>query len=159
MQPLSHFARYQAQVAADDILGRSHEAKYPSVLRYYFTEPPVAATGLTLEQTQKKGLVVSSAAIDLKVSVSHLSARTREEHGQLVLHADRRRGVLVGAWAIAPYAGEWIQLAVLAISAEIPLGVLYDSVEQYPGFTEPYRLALAQLLNHLDGDSSSSAAS
>ena len=159
MVPLSHFASYQAQVAADDILGRPHPARYPSVPRFYFTEPPVAATGLTLEQTQKKGLAISSVAVDLKASDPNLPARALEEYGRLVLHADRRRGVLVGAWAMAPDAGEWIQQAVLAISAEVPLGVLHDSVEQYPSFTEPYRLALAQLITHLDTGSSTTAIS
>jgi pyruvate/2-oxoglutarate dehydrogenase complex dihydrolipoamide dehydrogenase (E3) component len=148
MVPLSHFARYQAEIAADDMLGQSHPARYMSVPRLYFTEPPIAATGLTLEQATKKGLAVSSVTVELNAPSPHLSAR--EEHGHLVLHADRRRGVLVGAWAIAHDAGEWIQLAGLAISAGTPVAVLHDTVEQYPGFTEPYRLALAQLISQVD---------
>ena len=37
------------------------------------------------------------------------------------------RQVLVGAWAVAPLAGEWIHQAVLAIRAEIPRAVLKDT--------------------------------
>ena len=150
MVPLSHFARYQAEIAADDILGQSHPARYLSVPRLYFTEPPIAATGLTLEQITQKGLAVSSVTVELNAPSPQLSTQTREEHGHLVLHADRRRDVLVGAWAIAQDAGEWIQLAGLAISAGTPLAVLHDTVEQYPGCTEPYRLALAQLISQVD---------
>jgi dihydrolipoamide dehydrogenase len=150
MVPLSHFARYQAEVAADDMLGQSHPARYMSVPRLYFTAPPIAATGLTLEEIMKKSLAVSSVTVELSAPHPHLSTNQREEHGHLVLHADRRRGVLVGAWAVAPNAGEWIQLAGLAISAGIPVAVLHDTVEQYPGFTEPYRLALAQLISQVD---------
>jgi hypothetical protein len=67
--------------------------------------------------------------------------------------------VVVGAWDNPHDAGEWIQLAGLAISAEISLPVLHDTVEQYPEFTEPYRLAIAQLITQLDAGAPISAAS
>jgi dihydrolipoamide dehydrogenase len=49
---------------------------------------------------------------------------------------DRERGVVVGAWAVGPEAGEWIHTAALAIKAEIPLAVLQDFVPQFPTFNE-----------------------
>jgi pyruvate/2-oxoglutarate dehydrogenase complex dihydrolipoamide dehydrogenase (E3) component len=144
---LSYLAQYQAQLAADDILGHPHPARYLSVPRLYFTTPQFAATGLTLEQMREQPIEFSSARVGLTSSVSRTSTTTPAyEQGILTLHADRQRGVLVGAWAMAPDAGEWIHLAALAISAAMPLGILHDTLEQFPGFSEPYRAALEQLL-------------
>ncbi len=52
--------------------------------------------------------------------------------------ADRDREVLVGAWAVAPMAGEWIHYAALAIKTKTPICVLRDTVAQFPTFTEAY---------------------
>ncbi len=60
--------------------------------------------------------------------------------------ADRRRGVLVGAWAIGPLAGEWIHPYALAIKAEIGLDTLRDSIAQFPTFSE----GLVQAVRALD---------
>jgi pyruvate/2-oxoglutarate dehydrogenase complex dihydrolipoamide dehydrogenase (E3) component len=144
--PLSHLAQYQAHLAADDILGHAHPARYLSVPRLYLTEPQIAATGLTLEQMKEQHIDISSVMVELNSSVSHPSARLSQERGILTLHADRQRGVLVGAWVIAPDAGEWIHLAVLAISASVPVRILHDTLEQLPGLSEPYRVALDQLI-------------
>jgi len=51
----------------------------------------------------------------------------------------------VGAWAVAPLAGEWIHQAALAIKAQIPLAVLLDTVAQFPTFSEAYRKGLEAL--------------
>ena len=59
--------------------------------------------------------------------------------------ADRDRGVLVGAWAVAPLASEWIHYAALAIRAQIPVSVLLDQVAQFPTYTEAWLAALEQL--------------
>jgi dihydrolipoamide dehydrogenase len=61
------------------------------------------------------------------------------------LLADRDRGVLVGAWAVAPLASEWIHQAALAIRAQIPIAVLLDQVAQFPSYSEAYLIALEQL--------------
>jgi dihydrolipoamide dehydrogenase len=59
--------------------------------------------------------------------------------------ADRSRRVLVGAWAVAPLASEWIHQAVLAIRAEIPVATLLDTVAQFPSYSEAYLSALQAL--------------
>jgi dihydrolipoamide dehydrogenase len=57
--------------------------------------------------------------------------------------ASRRR--LVGAWAVAPQASEWIHQAALAIRAQIPVDVLLDQVAQFPTYSEGYLEALEEL--------------
>jgi pyruvate/2-oxoglutarate dehydrogenase complex dihydrolipoamide dehydrogenase (E3) component len=156
--PLSHMAQYQAHLAADDILGYPHPASYPPVPRLYFTEPQIAATGLTTGEAQARHMQVSSVTVDLKwmgtsassvapVALSHLVADSHT--GKLSLSMDAREHVLIGSWAVVPDAAEWIHLAVLAIGARVPLPVLYDTLEQFPGFSEPYRVAIEQLNRRL----------
>lgn len=53
--------------------------------------------------------------------------------------------LLVGAWAVAPLASEWIHQAVLAIRAEIPIAVLKDAIAQFPSFSEAFGTALRSL--------------
>lgn len=53
--------------------------------------------------------------------------------------------MLVGAWAVAPLAGEWIHQAALAICAAIRLQTLLDQVAQFPTYTEAYLAALESL--------------
>jgi dihydrolipoamide dehydrogenase len=149
--PLSHLAQYQANLAADDLLGHSHPAQYLSVPRVYFTEPQIAATGLTLNNAQAEHVKVISATVDLKRSVAYVPAEMTavQPEGKLTLHANSQTGELVGAWAVAPDAGEWIHLAVLGLSVGASLEVLYDTMEKFPRFSEPYRVALETLRRKL----------
>ncbi|MGO8946104.1 MAG: dihydrolipoyl dehydrogenase family protein [Ktedonobacterales bacterium] len=148
--PLSHLAQYQAHLAADDILGHPHPARYLSVPRLYFTDPQIAATGLTIEQADEQQIELTSAILDLEPPASSLPAHSATDApAKLALYADRRSGVLAGAWVMGPDAADWIKLAVLGISAAMPLTVLYDTVEQYPAFGEPYRMAFEQLISQL----------
>ena len=49
---------------------------------------------------------------------------------------------LTGAYAMGPEAGEWLQQATLAIRAKVPLGVLRDTIQPFPTFSEIYVAAL-----------------
>lgn len=69
----------------------------------------------------------------------------RDPHGEMELVFDRASRTVVGAWAVAPLASEWIHEAVLAIRARIPYDVLVDTVPQFPSFSEAYLLALLAL--------------
>jgi pyruvate/2-oxoglutarate dehydrogenase complex dihydrolipoamide dehydrogenase (E3) component len=51
----------------------------------------------------------------------------------------------VGAYAVGPEAGEWLQQATLAIRAEVDLHVLRDTIQPFPTFSEIFVNALADL--------------
>ncbi len=46
---------------------------------------------------------------------------------------------LTGAYALGPEAGEWLQLATLAIRAHISLDVLTDTIQPFPTFSGDLR--------------------
>ena len=141
----THVAKYQARVVADTILGRPRRASYTGVPRVVFADPEIAAVGLTRTQAEQRGLDVATAEVDLPKVLARPWTYHTDPSGSLGLLADRDARVLIGAWAVAPLAGEWIHQAALAIRAGIGLDTLRDSVAQFPTFTEGYLLALEQL--------------
>jgi dihydrolipoamide dehydrogenase len=143
--PFTHVAKYQARVAAADILGMPARADYRAVPRVVFTDPEVAAVGLTEAQALEQGIDAVSATIDLPSSIARPYTLQENPIGTFGVVVDRQRQVLVGAWAVAPLAGEWIHTAVLAIRAGIPVAVLKDTIAQFPTFSEAIGTALRSL--------------
>jgi pyruvate/2-oxoglutarate dehydrogenase complex dihydrolipoamide dehydrogenase (E3) component len=101
--------------------------------------------GLTQAEADAQGMKTRAIEIDVAKSISRPWSYEENPRGHLSLLADIERNVLVGAWAIAPLAGEWIHHASLAIRLEIPLETLLDHVPQYPSYTEAYLAALEKL--------------
>jgi dihydrolipoamide dehydrogenase len=141
----THVAQYQGRVVADTLLGKPRTADYTGVPRVVFADPEVAAVGLTRAQAEAQGLDVTTAELDLPSVLARPWTYQTDPSGTLGLLADRGRGVLVGAWAVAPLAGEWIHQAALAIRAAVPLAVLLDGVAQFPTFSQGYLNALEEL--------------
>ena len=52
---------------------------------------------------------------------------------------------IVGAWAVAPLAGEWIHQACMAIRTRMSVDILLDSVFQFPTFSQAYLEALEKM--------------
>src|SRR6266852_4431121 len=141
----THVAMYQGRVVADNILGRQRAASYDGIPRVVFADPEIAAVGLTVEQAQRRGIDTAAAQTGLADAIARPWTYERDPRGTLGLLADRGRGVLIGAWAVAPLASEWIHQAALAIRARIPISVLLDQVAQYPTYSEAYLAALERL--------------
>jgi pyruvate/2-oxoglutarate dehydrogenase complex dihydrolipoamide dehydrogenase (E3) component len=141
----THAAKYQARVALADMRGRPARADYRAIPRVIFTDPEVAAVGMTEAQAREAGVEVAVAKIDLPSSIARPYTYEQNPRGELSVIFDRRRRVMVGAWAVAPLASEWIHQAVLAIKAEVRLEVLLDTVAQFPSYSEGFLSALAQL--------------
>src|SRR5207248_4262933 len=91
------------------------------------------------------GIDAVTATVDLATSIARPYTYEEEPRGTLSVTIDRERHVLVGAWAVAPLASEWIHTAVLAIRAEIPVSVLKDTIAQFPTFSEALGTALRAL--------------
>jgi pyruvate/2-oxoglutarate dehydrogenase complex dihydrolipoamide dehydrogenase (E3) component len=135
--PFTHVGKYQGRVAAGDILGRDVTADYRAVPRVVFTDPQIAAVG------EQEGPETGTAQLE---SISRASTYSREydKHpGFLTLVSDGSK--LIGAHAVGPEAGEWLQQATLAIKAEIPVDVLRQTIQPYPTFSEAFFYALKDL--------------
>ncbi len=141
----THVAQYQGRVVADNILGKERRASYRGVPRVVFSDPEAAACGLTEEQAREQGVDVAAAELDLGRSLARPSTYEENPRGRFGLVADRERGVLIGAWAVAPQASEWIHQASQAIRAKIPVETLVDGVAQFPTYSEAYVKALERL--------------
>lgn len=141
----THVALYQGRIVADNILGNERRADYQGIPRVAFSDPEVAACGLIEERAWDEGIDVATATLDVTKAIARPWIYEEDPRGTLSLIADRERRVLVGAWAVAPLAGEWIHQASQAIRAEIPIEKLLDSVAQFPTYSEAYLEALEKL--------------
>ena len=145
VMPFTHVAKYQARIAADAIIGRPRPATYQGIPRVVFTDPEVAAVGLTRAQADQRGLRTATVELDLASALARPWTYEQHPQGHLGLLADSDRHVLLGAWALAPMAGEWIHQAALAIRTGTPIEVLLDQVAQFPTYSEGYLAALEKL--------------
>jgi pyruvate/2-oxoglutarate dehydrogenase complex dihydrolipoamide dehydrogenase (E3) component len=135
--PLTYVGKYQARIAAANILGASREAAYDAVPRVVFTDPQVAAVG------EPDGPLVATVPLAEVARTATYMRRYAERPGFLTLVSDGER--LTGAHALGPEAGEWLQQATVAIRARVPLDVLADTIQPFPTFSEGFVAALAEL--------------
>ncbi len=154
--PFTHGAKYQAGVVAANLCGRRRQADYRAIPRVAYTDPPLAAVGLTEDAARAAGRDVLTATMPMKETARAAadwtildddgSTISGAADGCLVLVADRERGVLVGASAVGPAADEWISELSLAVLAEVPLGRLRDLVHPFPTYSEAVDPPLSELL-------------
>ncbi len=146
VMPFTHVGMYQARIACADIAGDPARTDYSAIPRVVFCDPEIAAVGLTEAQAREQGIHVVTSRVDLADSIARpWTYQENPASGALGLVADRKEKVLIGAWAVAPLAGEWIHQAALAIKAHIPLEVLRDTVAQFPTFSEAYLKGVERL--------------
>ncbi|MFI9359229.1 dihydrolipoyl dehydrogenase family protein [Streptomyces lydicus] len=135
--PLTHVGEYQGEVVASNILGEPREAHYEAVPRVTYTDPQAAAVGIAEARFSGTAPLTEIAKT---ATYTHAYA---ESNGFLTLLSDGE--VLTGAYALGPDAGEWMQQATLAIRARVPLGVLRDTIQPFPSFSEIHATALKAL--------------
>ncbi len=134
---LTHMGKYQARVAADTILGKSIAdlADHGIVTRVTFTDPQVAAVGLTESQARERGLQVSVLTSALgDVPGAYTQGNGIKGTGLLVV--DDTLGTIVGATFTGPAVQELLHSATVAIAGEVPLERLAHAVPSFPTVSE-----------------------
>ncbi|HUO37342.1 MAG TPA: NAD(P)/FAD-dependent oxidoreductase [Mycobacterium sp.] len=148
---LTHMGKYQGRICGDVIAARAHnrpESTAPAPWTRYaatadrnavpqviFTEPEVAAVGLTVAQAQARGIRVRAIDYDLgRVAGAALYADDYAGRARMVV--DEARGVVVGMTVVGPSVGELIHAATIAVVGEVPLDRLWHAVPAYPTISE-----------------------
>jgi dihydrolipoamide dehydrogenase len=134
---LTHSGKYQARIAADCILGEEAVAwadleRSPRVV---FTEPQVAAVGLTLEQAQEQG--IEAEVVDLETNgTAGGSFYGRGTTAPTRFVVDASREILVGVTFVGAEIQDFVQAATFAVVGEVPLSVLAHGISAFPTRSE-----------------------
>lgn len=146
---LTHQGKYQARVAGAAIVARargervdggawqdtSATADHAAVPQVVFSDPEIAAAGLTESDARAAGIPVRVVDYEIgDVAGAAVYADGYAGHARLVV--DAARDVLVGATFVGPGVGEMIHAATVAIVGEVPLARLWHAVPSYPTISE-----------------------
>ncbi len=134
---LTHMGKYQARIAGDVILGKParDRASKDVVPRVTFTDPQVAAVGLTEQQVRERKIHYRAVTTSTGgVSGAYVQGNGIEGTCQLLVDEDR--AVIVGATFTGPDIAELLHSATIAIIGEVPLTDLWHAVPSFPTVSE-----------------------
>jgi pyruvate/2-oxoglutarate dehydrogenase complex dihydrolipoamide dehydrogenase (E3) component len=133
----THSGKYQAWVAAENLLGRPVEAIAEGLgsPRVTFTDPQVAATGKTLQQALDAG--IDARAVDVPTDGSPgASFQGKDTGGTSRLVVDQTKETIVGATFSGFETADFLHAATVAMIGEVPLPRLRHAIAAYPTRSE-----------------------
>lgn len=143
---LTHQGKYQARLVGDRLAGIDTDPAWAddrAVPRVVFTDPQLAAVGLTEEQAREQGLDVRVLAYDTGWTAGGaLFGKDSGGPARLVVDQDRR--VVVGATFVGANVADLLHSATVAIVGEVPLDRLWHAVPSFPTVSEVWLRLLEQ---------------
>ncbi|MDR6866952.1 dihydrolipoamide dehydrogenase [Microbacterium resistens] len=146
---LTHQGKYQARAAGDVIAARAAgqaiddgpwgrhaaTADHSAVPQVVFSEPEVAAVGLTEATAREAGRRVRAVDVEFS-SVAGAGLHEDGYRGKARMVVDEDRGVIVGVTLAGPDVAELIHAATVAVAGEVPIARLWHAVPSYPTMSE-----------------------
>jgi pyruvate/2-oxoglutarate dehydrogenase complex dihydrolipoamide dehydrogenase (E3) component len=134
---VTHAGKYQALIASATIMNRPAIAAWDGPLspRVVFTDPQIAAVGLTLDRALADG--VPARAVDAdpgKTAGASFTGKGSRTCARIVV--DDEREVLVGATFVGPELAESLHAATIAMVGEVPLRELVHAIPAFPTRSE-----------------------
>jgi pyruvate/2-oxoglutarate dehydrogenase complex dihydrolipoamide dehydrogenase (E3) component len=155
---LTHVGKHQAHVVSEMIDGIDHirtgdDAGAPHVI---FTEPQIAAVGLTLQSAVDCGL--KARAYDVASSgTAGASFHGRNAPGTSRIVVDEEARVIIGATFTGSDVAEWLHAATIAIVGRVPIDHLWDAVPAFPTRSEIWLKLLERRQSELAAESQATA--
>jgi pyruvate/2-oxoglutarate dehydrogenase complex dihydrolipoamide dehydrogenase (E3) component len=134
---LTHMGKYQAHVLSEILDGHSAAVSGDDTTapRVVFTDPQVAAAGLTLHAALDQGL--DAHAYDVPSSATAGAAfHGTGTPGTARIVVDERQGVIVGATFTGTDVADWLHAATIAIVSQAPVELLWQAVPAFPTRSE-----------------------
>lgn len=146
---LTHQGKYQARAAGTVIAARatggevdtaawsdhSATADHTAVPQVVFSEPEVAAVGLTAAQAEAAGIDHRVVDYDLG-GIAGASLHADGYTGRARMIVDESRGVIIGLTFVGQDVAELVHAATIAVVGEVPLDRLWHAVPSYPTMSE-----------------------
>ncbi|GAA4581491.1 NAD(P)/FAD-dependent oxidoreductase [Planotetraspora phitsanulokensis] len=143
---LTHMGKYQARICgqviaaraaglSDDLPALRDTADYRGAPQVIFTDPEVCVVGRTEAQARADGFSVRVVEYDMSaVEGAYLMAENYT--GKVKVVVDENRRVLLGVTFVAPAVVDLLHSATVAVTAEVPLDVLWHAVPSFPTVSE-----------------------
>jgi dihydrolipoamide dehydrogenase len=148
----THVGKYQARVAADNIIAHVKGADVASraepwsrytafadrtaIPQVVFTDPIVACVGLTLAEAKRSGRSVREVATPFKAAGAALHEDGYSGWAQWVV--DTQTDQLVGATFVGRDAADLLHASTVAVVGSVPLNRLWHAIPGFPTLSEVY---------------------
>lgn len=147
---LTHMGKYQARACADVVVARSKgetagldapyartatTAERTATTQVVFTDPQVAAVGLTEAAARDAGLDVEAVSYDIG-STAGGALQADGYSGLATIVVDRERRVVVGATLVGQDVTDMLHAATVMVVGEVPLDRLWHAVPAFPTMSE-----------------------
>ncbi len=148
---LTHQGKYQARLVGDALAGIDVDPAWADVTatpRVVYTDPQVAAVGLTEAQAREAGHDVLTVSYNVgHTAGGALLGKGTDGTAQLVI--DRERRTILGATFVGPGVGEMLHAATIAVVSEVTIERLWHAVPPFPAVSEVW-LRLLEEVRKLD---------
>lgn len=131
---LSHAASSMAIVAAENAMGAGNRYPFNLIPRCLWTQPEMAAVGLSEEEAEMRGHEVETGVFPY--SINGLAMVRNQVDGAVKIVSDARYGEILGVHIVGFNATEIIGEAVLAMQLEATVQELARSIRVHPTFSE-----------------------
>ena len=143
----THQGHYQGELAVRMALGESIEPDYRALPRATYTDPEAASVGVTLDQALAAGHDAFECWTEFATTAKGYSVEA--DLGHVTIVVDRASGRLLGAAMACPDASAAIHECVLAIKADVPIGVLAETIHAFPSTSRIFNGLFAEAARRL----------
>ncbi len=131
---LAHKASREGVVAAENIAGLSQDMNYDIVPRCIFTQPEVAAVGISEEKAKESGTQVKVGKFPF--SALGKAHAMDETEGMVKIITDASSEEILGIYIIGPKASDLIGEATLAMQLEATAETIARTIHAHPTLAE-----------------------
>ena len=131
---LAHVASAQGMVAAANAAGKDKKMSYDIIPSCIYSNPEIAAVGLTEAEAKAKGLNVRTGSFSTAGNGRSKILGCMDGYARLV--TDARTGEIYGATIVAPHATDMIAEIVTAMKAEATIEEIADAIHPHPTVSE-----------------------
>ena len=138
---LAHTAYREAEVAVNNILGKTDAMRYHANPSVIYTQPEIASVGKTEEECKEKGIDYEVQKLSMRYS-GRFVAENEGADGLCKILVDKKRRTVIGVHLIGTYTGEMIWGAAEMIEMQLRVTDARQIIFPHPTVSEVIRETL-----------------
>lgn len=143
---LAHVASKEGIIAAENMLRNNKSGLHKAIPRCVYTDPQVAAVGLTEKQAQQRGIIYKTGTFDFRsLGKAQIIGKIQ---GQVKIIVDQN-DVIIGASIIGPEATELLAELTMAVHLGLTAEAMGEVIHPHPTLSE----AIMEALHDVHGKS------